>query len=196
MRKITTICLLLILTVGVMAQTNSEMPSWLEDEAFTEDDRTDLSTQFYEAGLEALQKYSSMSNTADYKAAYSLLTAKALPFKAGELSNGFNKVRSIQFDCAAGVVSYPFFPCRIYWEGPRYLWFDKTRGSQRKVFSFYKCFGDYLAVSGIYYFGGEAKVWDEKHHVVGLAKKVSANKFVILFSDEYGYELYEIVKGK
>ncbi len=169
------------------------LENWKTAEYFTDDDRQDLSHDFYGDALNYLTEHWNSNNDAECQNAKKLLSAKPLPLKASELQ-GYGRVRSIQMK-SDDVYTYNYFKCRFTWEVDN-LFFEKTTGSQRKWGQLFRMNDYYINLTGCYYYEGDEITYyrDESKLVVGQLKKVAANKVVMLFRGKDGFELYEFAK--
>ena len=123
-----------------------------------------------------------------------LLNAKTYPISPKEMM-GFKRVRSIQIDARDGIFSYPYFNCRFREIDGR-LFFEKTKGSQRKSGFLYQNSPESLIFLGGWSVNDDPQTtYGSENSVAGTVYKIGTNKAIMIFpTEENRVEIYEFIK--
>lgn len=123
-----------------------------------------------------------------------LLNAKTYPISPKEMI-GFKRVRSIQIDARDGIFSYPYFNCRFQ-ETDRGIFFEKTKGSQRKSGFLYQNSPESLIFLGGWSVNDDPQTtYGSENSVAGTVYKIGTNKAIMIFLiKENRVEIYEFIK--
>lgn len=123
-----------------------------------------------------------------------LLNAKTYPISPKEMI-GFKRVRSIQIDARDGIFLYPYFNCRFR-ETDGQIFFEKTKGSQRKSGFLYKNSPESLIFLGGWSVNEDPQTaYGSENSVVGTVYKIGTNKAIMIFPrDKNRVEIYELKK--
>jgi hypothetical protein len=122
-----------------------------------------------------------------------LIESNKYQLNADELVN-FKKVCSIQGDKRLGIFSYPFYSCYFNIKGNS-IFFKKTTGSQRKSGFLYKRDNySYVFLGGSSVNDEQETTYTSDNSEAGILYKVSSNKLIMIFIDDYQYEILEIIK--
>jgi len=121
-----------------------------------------------------------------------LVQQEKMPIRTQELFD-FKKVKSIQGE-SLGIFEYDYFGCKFIEKNEK-MFFQKTTGSQRKSGYLYRR-DDYSFV----FLGGWSvnndplTSYKSQNSEAGILYKVSQNKLILIFANELGYEIYDIIK--
>ena len=123
-----------------------------------------------------------------------LLNAATYPLTPKEIT-GFKRVRSIQIDARDGIFSYPYFNCRFR-DIDGKIFFEKTRGSQRKSGFLYQNSPESLIFLGGWSVNDEPQTtYGSENSVAGTVYKIGSDKVIMIFpTDQDRVEIYEFVK--
>lgn len=159
----------------------------------SDEDRELLSYRYYSKAIALAKRHLNDADNKDTKIAFELLSGEPVKLKASELF-ACKKVRSIQLN-KFGTVIYNYFSCKFFKEDINTI-FHKTAGSQRKWGYLYRFDDRYIAFSGCYYYGDNTPTYfkDERFLQIGLMKKTSSGKILMLLLKGEDFELLEFSK--
>ncbi len=123
-----------------------------------------------------------------------LLTAPIMEISPTELLK-YKRVRSIQITSSNdGIFSYPYFNCRFI-EKEGKIFFEKTKGSQRKSGYIYKNTPNTMIfLGGWTYNDNPQTTYGSENSIAGILYKIGENKLIMIFiEDKNRFEIYEII---
>lgn len=123
-----------------------------------------------------------------------LLDAKTYPVLPKDLV-GLWRVRSIQIDDRNGIFLYPYFNCRFR-EIDGKLFFEKTKGSQRKSGYLYQNSPKSLIFLGGWSVNDDPQtIYGSENSVAGTVYKIGPRKVIMIFPYQNNrVEIYELMK--